>query len=171
MARTNVYRYATEHEQYSDPDARDRIAGWFDPDAATAFGAETVWNGHNRVDINAGEHRHHVLYRTHGGRWVLHTWSQWEGSRPTYEFVDEETAREWLIKNEHDDAVAEHFGPLDEEAGPNLGGRPEIGPAINIRFPAETIARLDALAAAHDWTRAGLIRRYVEEGLKSESWA
>ncbi len=49
--------------------------------------------------------------------------------------------------------------------GPSKGGRPEIGPAVSLRFPPELLAAIDARAASEDTTRAALIRRLVADGL------
>src|SRR5664279_3927290 len=37
----------------------------------------------------------------------------------------------------------------------NLGGRPEIGPAFSVRFPAALLDQVDTAAAAEGCTRAG----------------
>lgn len=48
-------------------------------------------------------------------------------------------------------------------------GRPEIGPAIKLRFPPEILALVDAQAAKAGTTRAALIRRYVAAGAIAEA--
>ena len=47
----------------------------------------------------------------------------------------------------------------------NLGGRPEIGPAFSVRFPAALLDRVDTAAAAEGRTRAGWLRASAEERL------
>lgn len=158
MARTNVYT-GTE------------LAGWFDPDKATAFKPQTEWDGQNNVDINVNDKfAHQMLYRTAGGRWVLHNWSQWQGVQDRYEFVSDEAARTWLVRNDRDTAVAAYFGPLEDEAGPNVGGRPEVGPPINIRLPQETIDHLNVVASMTQQSRASLIRHLVMTTLSETGW-
>lgn len=49
--------------------------------------------------------------------------------------------------------------------GPSKGGRPEVGPAVNLRFPPELLEAVDQRAAAEGTTRAALIRRLVADGL------
>lgn len=47
----------------------------------------------------------------------------------------------------------------------NLGGRPEIGPAFSVRFPAALLDRVDKAAAAEGRTRAGWLRASAEDRL------
>lgn len=154
MNRINILA----HDEYDG----DYTIGWFDVDKATAYEAEEEYDGDNMVDINAGRHNHQVLYRTAGGRWVLHEWSEWQGSAPTYQFISDEKASKWLLRNHHDEAAEQWFGPIEEERGP---GRPEIGPAINTRLPEDLLARLDADAQQHGESRATAIRRILAASL------
>jgi hypothetical protein len=52
-----------------------------------------------------------------------------------------------------------------EEVSRNLGGRPEIGPAFSVRFPAVLLDRVDAAAAAEGRSRAGWLRASAEDRL------
>jgi hypothetical protein len=166
MTRTNVYDYTVDnHQDYTaanDPD----LVGWFDIDAATAYTEATRWDGNNHISVTTGSQwDHETLYLTKGGRWVRHRWSQWQGSTPTYEFITDDQAREWLLANEHDNVVEVLFGEVEPERGP---GRPEVGPAINIRLPADLLARVDAHAEEQGMTRAAVIRALLAAHL-SES--
>lgn len=79
---------------------------WFDDDKATKWSESTTWNGNNHIsDATGSQWDHEAVYRTAKGTWVLHAWSQWQGSRPSYRTIDEATAIEWLIANRHHDAV------------------------------------------------------------------
>jgi hypothetical protein len=166
MPRTNVYEYPT----YDDTDGPQpgvdytpRVVGWFDVDRAELIKEDTRWDGNNMVSLATGErYGHQCLYRTAGGRWVLNNWSQRQGSASTYEFVDNDAARAWLITNNRDEDVAKYFGELEEERGP---GRPEIGPEVKTRLPADIIAALDVMAAAKGVTRAELLRDIVSNAL------
>lgn len=162
MTRVNVYR--TEDDGYQ---TRDVLDGWFDLHAATSWSEDTRWDGSNHISIPTGSQwAHQNLWRTKGGRWVLHEWSQWQGSKDIWRFIGDGAAREWLIVNGHDDAVAEHFGPIDEESGPDpRPGRPEIGAAINVRLGDELLGRVDDLAAANGISRAEALRWMVRTGL------
>ncbi len=79
---------------------------WFNPDAATKFEEATRWNGNNHVSLATGSQwEHEMLYRTAKGAWVLHCWSQWQGSTPSYEIITETDANVWLIRQGHHAAV------------------------------------------------------------------
>lgn len=154
MARTNIYR--------EDDYEGKVLEGWFDLETAEEFAEATHWDGQNMVSsIAANRYGHEALYRTKKGRWVLHTWSQWVGSEPTYAFISDEQAQAWLLKCERDAAVEKYFGELEEESGP---GRPEIGKPINVRLGDDLQARVDA-AALPDEKRAATIRRLLEKAL------
>lgn len=45
------------------------------------------------------------------------------------------------------------------------GGRPPVGTAINMRFPQDLLAEVDACADAEGVSRAEMIRWLVREGL------
>lgn len=83
---------------------------WFNPEAAEQFAEDTRWNGNNHISVPTGSQwEHERLYRTSKGRWVLHSWSQWQGSMPRYEIVSDDTAQQWLIDNDHRDNVERLF--------------------------------------------------------------
>ena len=90
--------------------ARINLGGgrWFDPKKAQRWEEDTRWNGNNHVSVATGSQwEHEELYRTPRGVWILHSWSQWQGSIPRYEITDDATARQWLIDNGED--AEEHF--------------------------------------------------------------
>ena len=140
------------------------LAGWFDENKAERFSEATWWDGSNHVSVATGSQwDHQVLYRTKGGRWVLHSWSQWQGRPERYRFITDAEAQTWLLKNEHDAAVERFFGEIEEERGP---GRPEIGPVIQVRLPEELLERVDALAGQTGASRAETIRQLLERALE-----
>lgn len=160
--RINVYQYERD---YDNPGREVRtLAGWFNEESATEIAERTEWDGRNQVSVHqlADEFHHQSLYRTKGGRWVLCTWSQWDGHEARYEFVDDATAKEWLIVNGSGDVITQHFGEVAEESGP---GRPEVGTPINIRLGDELLPRVDAEAALRGQTRAATIRGLVAAAL------
>ncbi len=160
MQRINVYA-----DPAGDAIEGSMLAGWFDPDKATRFDAETEWDGHDMVDINTGSNWiDESLYLTAKGRWVLeHDAHRCDNSPDTFRFVTMAAAREWLLRNHHDEAVERHFGPVEEERGP---GRPEVGPRVEIRVPQAMLAKLDAFAAELQVSRAEAVRRIVERALE-----
>ena len=73
---------------------------WFNIKTAEAFGEETRWDGNNYISCATGSQwDHEEIYRTKSGRWVLHHWSQWQGSTLATEISNEEAAR-WLVIND-----------------------------------------------------------------------
>ena len=83
---------------------------WFDSDKATVFKEGTRWNGNNHISLATGSQwEHEELFCTAGGAWVLHHWSQWQGSEPRYDQVDEAEAAAWLRRNEHHEVAASLF--------------------------------------------------------------
>lgn len=152
MARVNVY------DRYDGT-----LVGWFNDDAAETFGEYREWDGSNMISRATGSQwRHEELYRTAGGRWVLHRWSNVQGEREHYEFITEDEAREWLLAQGHDEAVERYFGAIEEERGP---GRPEIGPRLQVRVPQEIIDGLDKLADIEGVPRADVVRRLLADAL------
>lgn len=78
----------------------DGSGRWFDLDAAERFDENTIWNGNNHISCATGSQwDHEVLYRTAGGRWVLHRWSQRQGTPPAWTEISNEAAAKWLVTN------------------------------------------------------------------------
>jgi len=76
---------------------------WFDVDKATKYNEDTCWNGSNRVSVSTGSQwDHHVLYRTAGGSWVRHRWSQYQGRGESWVRLSPSEAVQWLIANNHE---------------------------------------------------------------------
>lgn len=96
---------------------------WFAIDRAEKVDEGTRWNGNNHISLATGSQwEHEALYRTAGGKWVLNSWSQWQGSSETWEEIEDEAAAAWLVRNEYQDAqipealrplVAEHIAALE----------------------------------------------------------
>lgn len=154
MTRINIYT----HDSISGERA---LEGYFDRDKATEYREATRWDGNNNISVTTGSQwEHQALYRTAGGRWVLRNWSQWQGTEETYQFVTPERAQEWLLINDEDAAVAEHFGEVEEERGP---GRPEVGKASSVRLGDDLTGLADARAEQEGIARAELIRKAVRQ--------
>ena len=146
----------------TDSDGFGHVVGWFDVDTADGYPEGTRWDGNNNVSLATGAYsEHEFLYHTAGGRWVVNHWSQWQGRPEWYHFVTDEDAREWLIRCEYPEAEVEAATgtSVESERGP---GRPEIGPAFSVRFPADLLARVDAAAEAAHVSRAGWLRAAAE---------
>lgn len=54
---------------------------------------------------------------------------------------------------------------IAKTARPSRGGRPAIGPQINVAISGEMVARIDAAARAAGISRSEWIRRAVEAAL------
>jgi hypothetical protein len=148
-----------ETDEYS---GERTVIGHFDYDKAERFEEDTRWDGNNHISVNtSSQWDHQQLLRTAGGRWVLNTWSQDQGRPETYEFISDDKAREWLLFNKEDEAVEKYFGEVEEEKGP---GRPEVGPATNVRLGEELTAKVDA-ARRDGESRAAAIRRLLAAAL------
>jgi hypothetical protein len=81
----------------------DGTGRWFDLDAAEKFEEATFWDGNNRRSKATNTPwDHEELYRTASGRWVLHWWSQWQGTVDRWEEISEAEAAAWLVRNEWD---------------------------------------------------------------------
>lgn len=76
---------------------------WFNTGKAEKFEESTFWNGNNHISrATRTQWDHEALYRTKGGRWILHSWSQWQGSRESWSEISNDEAARWLVKNEHE---------------------------------------------------------------------
>lgn len=143
--------------------------GWFDPEAADWFDDGVRWDGSNMVGLNSRDWTAtERLARTPGGRWVLERASRWEGAATSYQFVSDAEALTWLItSDQHEGAITQYFPESPVEVGP---GRPEIGPEVKVRLPADVLAAVDARAEAQSVTRAEALRRLITAGLTSALW-
>lgn len=149
----------TETDEYT---SETTVVGHFDLDKAEKFDEDTRWDGNNMVSVHpVGSFGHQMLLRTAGGRWVLNSWSQWEGSKDVYEYVSDERARDWLMVNKDDEVIGKYFGEIEEEKGP---GRPEVGPATNVRLGEDLTAKVDATRTDGE-SRAAAIRRLLAAAL------
>ena len=138
------------------------LIGWFDGEKAEQFGEDIFW-ANGWISVATGSQlEHETLYYTAGKRWVLYHWSQWPGGEEWHKFISDQQAREWLLKNGHHQAAGRHFGEIEEKRGP---GRPEIGPAIQIRLPESLLTRLDEEAGKAGTSRAETIRRILAAAL------
>jgi len=89
---------------------------WFNIATAEVFAEETRWDGQNRISCATGSQwEHEEIYRTKSGRWVLHHWSQWQGSTPSWTEISNEEAARWLVINDHEphEACSEEYAALE----------------------------------------------------------
>lgn len=64
---------------------------------------DTFWDGRNHISRATGDQfTHQTLYRSRKGRYyIVHT-SQWQGSHPRAEWLNNEQAAAWLLANNHE---------------------------------------------------------------------
>ena len=94
----------------------DGSGKWFQRDKAQEWDEDTDWNGNNHISRATGSQwEHQRLYRTASGRWILHHWSQYQGTLETYEEIDDNTAARWLSVNGHGNVelVADQLAALE----------------------------------------------------------
>lgn len=79
---------------------------WFETDSAKVFEEDRWFDGSNHISKATGSQwSHEELYRTRKGLWVLHSWSQWQGSQDSWEILEPTEAYRWLIAQGHGDEV------------------------------------------------------------------
>lgn len=141
----------------TDPATGRPTSTWFDADRADSFTEATHWDGHNLISNATGSPWvHQRLYHTASGRWVLYTWSQWQGSVDTYKEIAEAAAIDWLMANGHDDAV-----PAAEVAAREVGAG--ATPQRTIRMPDDLWQAVQDRARAEGTDASGLIRRLLTD--------
>jgi hypothetical protein len=89
------------------------------------------------------------VWRTPSGRWVF-------TSKPRDCYLTVTEARAWLAANGHSDVIVQH---IDREQ--DAPGRPEIGPEIKFRVPAEVRDAIEEMAKRNGISRADQLRMIV----------
>jgi hypothetical protein len=63
----------------------------------------TRFDGSNLISVNTGSQwTHQALYKSRRGRYYIEHWSQYQGSSPRAEWIDERRAAAWLILNKEE---------------------------------------------------------------------
>lgn len=160
---------------FTDPDTGD--LSWFDPAAARdAISEGRNWTGENWIGACSGlQTSQAVLYLTKGGRWIENRDARGEhNGDDEYRYLTDEQARAWLIKaadarrdnEEAGDALKKHFPDTPDEAGPDpKGGRPAVGPTINVAYPRELLDKIEAAAKTAGMSRAAWLRKAAEDAV------
>ena len=72
---------------------------WFDSEKAECFKEHSDHDGRNYISKATGSQWYHeAIYLTKGGKFVLNYWSDFQGSRETYEEIPKEAAAAWFAK-------------------------------------------------------------------------
>lgn len=93
----------------------DGSGRWFDLRTAERYEEATFWDGRNRRSCATGSQwEHEELFRTASGCWVLHRWSQWQGTTDSWDEITPPQAAKWLLQNGYDlpDTLAEYAEKL-----------------------------------------------------------
>jgi len=166
MNRITIYS-----SEYNDEGGYDRL-GWFDLDAAEHILEEdSRWDGQNMRGVISGMQINRAqLYRTSRGRWVENQDSRPEFNGPnTWRFLTDDEAREWMLKSgnrEAEEALERWFPNTPEEAGPDpKGGRPAVGPTINVAYPRDLLDKIEAAAKEAGLSRAAWLRKVAEDAI------
>jgi len=89
--------------------------------ASGSWSESTEWDGSNTISKATGtQWNHETLYRSRKGRYYIESTSQWQGSRDSAEWISNEEACRWLLKNEYnmddaDDKFPEELKKLVDE--------------------------------------------------------
>lgn len=77
----------------------DNTGRWFDMDKAEKINEATYWDGQNWVSKATGiPCTHECLFRTKSGTWILNHYSDFQGSKESYNEITNEEAAAWLAK-------------------------------------------------------------------------
>ena len=81
--------------------ASDRVGlsngSWFDRAKARRYSENQEFDGRNFIScVTGSQWDHECLYLTAGGTWILCQWSQWQGSRTSYEIISADDAARWF---------------------------------------------------------------------------
>lgn len=77
---------------------------WFDEAASERFDEKTDFNGSNEISrVTGSQWEHQRLYQTGGKNWILHCWSQRDGSSDTYDSITTKDAAVWFSQNDYQD--------------------------------------------------------------------
>jgi hypothetical protein len=135
---------------------------WFDPAAAEEWGEGTRWDGRNHISLATGDQWiHEILYRTAGGTWVLHRYSQWQGTRDSYREISAEDAATWLVRNEREppEDLAPAVAAIEADAP-----APAKRKMVAYRLDEETRALIERAAKAHECDQTSALCLLVRAG-------
>ncbi len=139
--------------------AEGQRGSWFDADRADLYKEDTRWDGRNHISVATGSQWHHEwLYRTAAGRYVLHSFSNYEGTTERYEAIGKTEAYNWLIANDHADAV-----PTDEIEAREVGAGNTPKRSVRISDELWSAAQEIARAEGRDASKllVALLENYV----------
>lgn len=89
----------------------DGTGQWFDEDKAEVYKEDTFHDGRNWISKATGSQwEHESIYVTKSGKFILNHYSNFQGSRETYDLISKEDAAAWFAKQGFsDDDIPEVF--------------------------------------------------------------
>jgi len=95
----------------------DGSGSWFDLEKSEKFDEQTYWNGSNHISKATGSQWHHeVLFFTSSGKWILNTWSNYQGVADTFTEITEREAATWFSRQAFQaDEIPESLHPIIAE--------------------------------------------------------
>lgn len=77
---------------------------WFDESKTESFDENMYWDGSNHISYaTEDQFKHERLEKTKSNRFILSSWSDYQGSVDSNELIDVDQAAEWLVKNNYTD--------------------------------------------------------------------
>lgn len=95
----------------------DESGSWFDLEKSEKFDEQTYWNGNNHISMATGSQWHHeCLFLTKSGKWILNTWSNYQGVAETYIEISQHAAATWFSRQGFQlDEIPESLHPMVSE--------------------------------------------------------
>jgi hypothetical protein len=165
VSRINIYEQIDYDADWTRSDEKPALLGWFESTKADRW-SDRDYNGNG----SGGTGRGQAVWHTAQGKWVLENWTAWQNESNTYAYITADEAREWLLRNDEDEAVKANFGEVAEEED-RRPGRPAVGDAINFRPGDERLVKIDAYAQARNLSRAEAMRRLLDDALERASYS
>jgi len=82
----------------------DNSGQWFDDSKADLYEEDTYHDGRNWISKATGSQwKHESIYVTKSGQFILNHYSNYQGSRETYESISKEEAAVWFAKQSFSD--------------------------------------------------------------------
>lgn len=82
----------------------ESTGSWFDLSKAKEYQENEYWNGTNNISCATGSQwEHEYVYVTPSGKFILNKFSNYQGTRETYELISKEDAAKWFAKQSFED--------------------------------------------------------------------
>jgi hypothetical protein len=70
---------------------------WFDVEKAEKYNEKDYWDGRNYISRATGSQwDHEMIFITKSGKFILNTYSQWQGKVETFEIISKDHAAIWF---------------------------------------------------------------------------